>query len=153
MTINQFSGEFGFLSNFSTQMHAISPLGDGLWYPTTEHAYQAGKTLDTAQRIQIAQAPTPGKAKKLGRLVALRYDWEQVKVEIMMLCLMEKFNQPTLRQKLIATFPQQMIEGNWWGDTYWGWCFKTQSGRNMLGRCLSVVRDYYIMLETLKQQV
>ena len=42
------------------------------------------KTLDINQRRAIANASTPGLAKKMGRSVSLRPDWEDIKDDIML---------------------------------------------------------------------
>ena len=48
-----------------------------------EHAFQAAKTFDRTEKQSVGQAATPGLAKRLGRKVRLRPDWEQVKIGIM----------------------------------------------------------------------
>ena len=72
--IDSFEGEFEFLSNFFP-----SPIRfEGMVYPTVEHAFQAAKTMDMAKRKMIAGLPSPGQAKREGRKVTLRPDWEEV---------------------------------------------------------------------------
>src|SRR5437868_5423141 len=89
--IDRFHGDHGWLSNFWP-----SPIElDGAIYPTVEHAFQAAKTLDPEAREPIRQTTNPGQAKRLGRKVLLRSDWEQVKVEIMRGLLRKKFADPT----------------------------------------------------------
>lgn len=133
--IDSFSGAYHFLSNFS----AAEVWLDGMSYPTVEHAYQAAKTFDVRERVRIQHADTPNEAKKLGRKSTLRNDWEEVKDEVMYKLLRQKFRQhPTLSHQLLETGDQELIEGNWWGDRYWGMC-KGQ-GQNMLGKLLMQVR-------------
>lgn len=136
--ITSFSGEHAFLSNF-----APSPiLMDGIEFATVEHAFQAMKTLDAAMRKSIAVAPTPGKAKRMGRKVALRHDWEQVKIDVMRDCLRLKFADSQLMQMLINTASAALIEGNTWGDTFWG-CVNVGGqwrGQNNLGKLLMEIR-------------
>lgn len=133
--IDKFDGtEYGFLSNFYS-----SPIQyEGIVYPTVEHMFQALKALDIETRKKIANAATPGQAKRLGRSVALREDWEEVKVDVMRTALQLKFSDPTLRAKLIATGDAELIEGNTWNDRFWGVCRGT--GKNMLGLLLMEVR-------------
>jgi predicted NAD-dependent protein-ADP-ribosyltransferase YbiA (DUF1768 family) len=50
-----------------------------------------------------------------------------------------KFNNPDLQQKLIATYPEELIEGNYWHDTYWGVCEGV--GENHLGKLLMEIRN------------
>lgn len=81
----------------------------------------------------------PSEAKRLGRRVRLRSDWEQVKYDVMLDVVRAKFNQhPDLAQKLLATGDEELVEGNDWGDTYWGVC--NGRGKNMLGKILMRVR-------------
>lgn len=138
--IEEFDGEYAFLSNF---YHAPVHY-DGIDYPTNEHFFQAMKTLDINLKKIIANAETPGKAKRLGRNVSLRPDWEEVKEHFMELGLRLKFKNPTLRQKLLATGQKDLIEGNYWHDNEWGNCTcercKNQKGKNKLGVCLMKVR-------------
>ena len=133
--IDCFDGEYAFLSNFYD-----SPIEkDGIVYPTNEHFFQAMKTLDNEERKRIAAAETPGKAKRMGRSVKLRPDWEQSKIQIMKEGLTLKFLcHKDLAEKLVATGDVWLIEGNWWGDTYWGVC--NGVGHNMLGNLLKEIR-------------
>lgn len=133
--IDKFDGEYAFLSNFYE-----SPIkgDDGITYPTVEHYFQAMKTLNKGQRQEIAAQDTPGKAKRLGRAVNLRPDWEKVKSDVMRQGVTAKFQIPELREQLLATGDAILIEGNWWGDTCWGMC--NGVGENRLGKILMEVR-------------
>lgn len=133
-TIDEFSGEYRFLSNFFP-----SPVTyEGIEFPTVEHAFQAAKTMDTVERIRIAELKKPGEAKRAGRKVALRPDWENVKEKIMLDILRLKFAYPDLRKYLLNTGEVKLEEGNTWGDRYWGTCFGI--GRNRLGHLLMKLR-------------
>lgn len=60
-------------------------------------------------------------AKKAGRQLMLRKDWEAVKVGVMRELVFAKFNQNTaLAEKLRATGDASLEEGNDWGDRTWG---------------------------------
>jgi ribA/ribD-fused uncharacterized protein len=134
--IDSFSGEHSFLSSFHPSPITIQ----GITWPTVEHAFQAAKTKDIDARVDIRLASTPGKAKRLGRRVELRSDWESIKVDVMEDLLRRKFAPGTaLRQQLDATSPAELIEGNHWGDTFWGVCRGV--GRNQLGLLLMKIRD------------
>jgi ribA/ribD-fused uncharacterized protein len=134
--INSFVGPYRFLSNF--YMVPIE-LGN-VEYPSSEHAYQAAKTKDKKMRKKIARQPTAWEAKKLGREVKLREDWEERKVEIMYRILNAKFKQhENLKEKLLATGNAILIEGNAWGDTFWGVC--DGKGENKLGKLLMLLRE------------
>lgn len=132
--INRFDGEHRFLSNF----YPSPILFDGVPVATVEHAYQASKTFDPEQRAVIARAFSPGQAKRLGRHVQLRPDWEHDKVLVMAELVRIKFRNPHLRGLLLATGDALLVEGNDWGDTYWGVCRGV--GLNMLGKILMIER-------------
>ena len=136
--ITSFHGPHAFLSNF-----AASPVVlDGETYPTVEHAFQAAKTFDPEQRQMIRDANTPATAKRLGRRVTLRPDWEQVKFDIMRGLLQQKFADPDLRQALLDTGEAELIEGNTWNDRTWGKVLRQGKwvGKNWLGELLMAIR-------------
>ena len=138
--IVEFDGQYDFLSNF----YPSSILYEGIVYPTNEHFFQAMKTLDIETRKAIAAAPTPGAAKRMGRHVSLRPDWEKIKVDVMRTGLMLKFTDAALAEKLLATGDEELVEGNWWHDQTWGSCFCPEHcrtpGRNLLGMLLMELR-------------
>jgi len=134
--INSFDGEYKFLSNFF--LHPI--MWEGLVYPAVENAFQANKTTDFEERFKF-QHYTPAKAKQKGRQLDLRDDWDKIKNEVMYDILIEKFKDPELQKKLLDTHPLELVEGNWWGDEYWGRC--NGKGHNWLGIILMDVREYY----------
>lgn len=105
-------------------------------YPTVEHAYQAAKTHDRTARRRIREASTAADAKTLGQDVTLRDDWDTVKLDIMRQLLRSKFTDPDLAGKLRATGRRRLVEGNTWGDAYWGVDATTGEGENWLGRLL-----------------
>ena len=138
--IESFKGEYAFLSNFH-----YAPMGAmGLIWPYLENAYQAAK-LDPSipnlneMRIQFRDCQYPGLAKNLGRRITKRSDWENIKVPVMRSLLKIKFKDPTLRQKLLTTGDRELIEGNWWRDTFWGVC--NGVGENHLGKLLMEIRS------------
>lgn len=108
-------------------------------YPTTEHAFQAAKTLDEKEREKIRVAKTPGQAKRLGQKVTLRKDWESIKIKIMLNLNRQKFDRADLGDRLVDTGQAELIEGNTWGDTFWGVCKGV--GKNHLGKILMEVRE------------
>lgn len=140
--IDSFEGKYYFLSNFS---NSYVYDGLGIEYPTVEHYFQAAKTLDFDTRLKIAAAPTPGKAKRLGRHVNLRSDWNMIKTDVMRSALRIKFSQPSLRDKLLETGDAWLEEGNTWCDNIWGNCkcekCKNIVGENRLGRLLMEIRE------------
>ena len=137
----EFKKDLYFLSNF---YH--SPIDVFMKeYPTVEHAYQARKTEDEGLRELIRNADTPGKAKRLGQNVPLREDWEKIKRMTMISLVYKKFNSSTeLRDLLLGTGDQELVEGNTWHDNYWGDCSCSRCreivGENHLGEALMTVR-------------
>lgn len=129
--IDKFRGKYGFLSN----MYACNIEG----YPSSEHAFVAAKTLDPEIKEYIKTITTPVEAKKFGRTLSLRPDWSEKRIELMYEILKVKFNQEPFRTKLIETGDEELIEGNWWNDTYWGVC--NGVGENNLGKLLMKIRD------------
>lgn len=137
-SITSFTGTYDYLSNFTCCRHGI--VLDGMTYDTVEHAFQAAKTLDFGKRWEIRAAHTPGMAKLLGRRVKLRPDWEEIKIDVMLDLLRQKFAPGTALAKLLAgTGDAELIEGNDWGDTFWGVC--RGKGENVLGLLLMTVRQ------------
>jgi ribA/ribD-fused uncharacterized protein len=144
LTIDSFSGPYRFLSNFSPHPFWIKDI----CFPTVEHWYQANKTCvgDTEMFMEIACAPTPGKAKRLGQKVKLRPDWEHRKVDVMVEGVTQKFKQNRgIAEILKITGDKILIEGNHWHDNIWGDCYcekcKNIIGKNLLGNILMHVRD------------
>jgi ribA/ribD-fused uncharacterized protein len=114
-TIDRFTGDYDFLSNF----HASPIEVDAILYPTVEHAFQAAKTEDPEEKRAVAEAATPASAKRKGRKVQLRPDWEQVKVGIMEELVRLKFTTyADLREQLLATGDAELVEGNDWNDRF-----------------------------------
>jgi len=133
--ILEFQGEYRWLSNFAPVLIQL-PDGD---YPSVEHAYQAEKTIDPVERRFIRTANSPGEAKRRGRRVTIRPDWDDIKVDVMYRLVQCKFKQEPYRSRLIATGSREIVEGNRWGDTFWGMCHG--KGTNMLGKLIMEVRS------------
>lgn len=117
---------------------------DDLRLPTVEHAFQAAKTLSIAERRQIAQQPSPGKAKRMGKKVKLREGWSEIRERVMIDLLRQKFRQATFQERLLATGEAELVEANTWHDIYWGCCTCPQhkgQGQNRLGIMVMQVRE------------
>lgn len=136
--IDDFRGPYRWLSNF----HLCVVEYQGLDYPSTEHAFQAAKCTNMHEVMAIRAAPTCGAAKRMagpGGIITLRHDWEQVKDQVMYEVCLDKFTRHAdLREKLLATGDEALVEGNTWGDTYWGVC--RGKGANKLGEILMRIR-------------
>lgn len=136
--ITSFTGPYFYLSNF----YPVPVRYDGIWYPSSENAYQAAKT-DSKNRMPFLTC-TASESKKLGRAVQLRAgwtqkDWDSHKLEVMEEILLNKFQEGSfLADKLLETGMRELVEGNTWGDTYYGVC--GGKGHNHLGKLLMKIR-------------
>lgn len=140
-----FSGGLAFLSSFSE--HPV--YYDGFVFPTLENAYQAAKTTDRNQRAAFVGL-TPGQAKRAGRNLELRRDWEDRKLPIMRFLLANKFTiNAHLAPELAYTGDMLLVETNTWHDNEWGDCRCGRDacaapGKNLLGISLMQLRSYLI---------
>lgn len=129
MTIDRFTGQYRFLSNFF-----IEPDGTHV-----EGEFQAAKCKvpEDAEAIRMLE---PGEAKRWGRSVVIRKDWDDIKIGVMHALVLHKFtDHDCLRIRLLRTNDAALIEGNHWGDDFWG--VFDGSGRNELGKILMAVRS------------
>lgn len=135
--IDRFVGEHRFLSSF---FPCEVTTDAGLTYASVEHAYQAAKAATEEERFAIAAASSPKKAKRRGAKLTPPPDWHSRKVEVMRSLLRLKFAPGReLAAKLVATGDAELIEGNDWGDEFWGQC--NGVGENHLGRLLMETRS------------
>jgi ribA/ribD-fused uncharacterized protein len=139
--IAEFSGEHRWLSNFWP-----CPMTgqNGLEYPSVEHAYQACKFRPGSDEHEACRtAPTAAAAKKLaaGFKKAGKelpgFQFRRMSLMLRLLRLKFAFGTP-LALRLTATWPAELVEGNTWGDTFWGVC--RGKGENRLGQLLMTVR-------------
>lgn len=132
--ITEFQGRYRFLSNFWP-----APLTyNGVRYPTSEHAYQAARCAHPEHAALVRFARIPGEAKRLARSYPEVPGWADVKLDVMLEVLRAKFREPGLAAQLLATGNAKLVEGNTWGDDFWG--VYRGRGRNHLGRLLMQVR-------------
>jgi ribA/ribD-fused uncharacterized protein len=147
MAITRFRGPHRFLSNFyglEPGENALRIHFGGLVFPTTEHAFVAAKVPLQALRPVIQALPTPGEAKKYLERHGLtaRVDWLEVRLAVMNDLVRQKFlDHPRMSALLLTTGDEELIEGNDWGDVFWGVDFRTGEGQNHLGRILMAVRN------------
>ena len=153
--IDSFRGENFYLSNMYplqypilTRLHASAA--------TSEHAYQAAKFSRPDLHYQVAGARAAHRAKgeqldgiasknlahefiDAGALVVP--DWNLIKVGIMQEVVRRKFiANPDIRMTLAETGDEELVEGNDWGDLFWGVDHETGEGLNHLGKVLMEVR-------------
>jgi len=134
--INKFQGNTRWLSNFQEAEFVYQ----GITWKTTEHAYQAMKAVNTREFLAILNCETPSIAKNLGQLVEMDPLWDKIKLDVMYKTNLAKYSQNSwLKNALIATDGQDLIEGNTWNDTFWGVC--NGYGENNLGKILMKIRE------------
>lgn len=151
--INGFQNEFRWLSNFFD----IEPFKYGnLEFKNVETFYVAMKvSKNNTTRVRLDNTSfemtevntreyistlTSGRAKQFGSTLSLRHDWEEIKLDVMEYALRIKFNQPMMREILLATRDIEIVELNWWGDVYWG-VNMSGEGENNLGKLIMRIRD------------
>lgn len=135
--IKQFTGCYRFLSNFYPSM--IKGI-DGEIYITVEHAYQAAKCKHERDALRIRRTLSPGVVKRMVKRMTKKEDWLMKRQLYMCVLVSAKFKDiQHLKEKLLATGNAELIEGNHWGDRYWGVCHG--KGENNLGKILMLVRE------------
>ena len=119
---------------------------EGRMFPTSEHAYQAGKALKPAVRDWILAAPTPALAAMAAHGLYtwdIVPDWAEVKYDRMRAVLRAKFTQHAdLQELLLATGDARLVEAGTvnnavnrlWGEV-------DGKGQNMLGVMLMELRQ------------
>lgn len=132
--ITSFRGKYAFLSNFYPCLIEY----EGELYPSVEHAFQAAKSTDSHVRHLISLCLSAADAKRCGREVTLRSDWNDVRIDVMRNLLRLKFQTDINRQKLMSTGDAYLEEGNRHGDTFWGTVDGV--GENNLGKLLMEIR-------------
>jgi len=148
MIVHFKSVEHRFLSNF----YPIEMEYRGLIFPSSEHAYMSEKSNENVEingiKYNWRQFCTrkdikPGKIKGESRFLTLRDNWNKLKVGVMYNVLVCKFSNPQLKERLLATGTENIQEGNWHGDIFWGVDLRQNPniGENHLGRLLMQLRD------------
>ena len=139
--ISSFSGDYAFLSNFFDSPVTV----EGLTFQNGEAAFQMQKASSLGERIRFCSLPAAA-AKKFGRKIVLRDNWDNLRIDAMRRVLMSKFEPGSdLAQKLLSTGYEHLIEGNTWHDNFWGNCIcercQGKTGKNMLGNLLMERRE------------
>ena len=138
-----FRGDLGFLSNFhNSYPHQFN--WKGVSWCNAEAAYQYSKIDPERQPklLPMFSVMDPSDSKQIGKVINLREDWDEVKLDIMNSLVTAKFtSNRTLGEKLKKTGKKKLVEWNWWGDTFWGKDIKTGKGDNHLGKILMNIRD------------
>lgn len=157
--IDKFRDEYDWASNF--HMRAISIGGCSL--KSNEHFFQSCKTINPQEAKFVLDSPTAYIAKQRGKTVTLRPDWKAIRVGAMAIGLWYKFTyNPDLKEKLLLTDDQLLVEGNWWHDNFWGDCRFAYGfspgpctrclgieGQNKIGELLMQLRGYYQEIDSI----
>lgn len=153
-SITSFKGPYAFLSNFyKAEVHPFWWPATLPSFPTNEHLFQAWKVPEDVSPWywvecveQIRSCDTPGTAKIMGRDTSLREDWEHIKIDVMKYCVQDKFRRhDDLMDALLNTGEAELIEGNTWGDKFWGAVWDKELGwvgQNWLGKLLMEEREF-----------
>lgn len=148
--IVQFRDEFAWLSNFTPAKIKLY----GFNYPSVEHAFMSAKSDDLEwKKFCINAGNSPAAIRRLGRLVKLKDNWEEIKIDVMRECLFQKFLQEPYKTKLLNTGAQYIQEGNYWNDKFWGVCLKTNEGENNLGKLIMEIRNMLSLDEVFNNQL
>jgi ribA/ribD-fused uncharacterized protein len=146
--VKEFRGEHAFLSNFYVNEFTWR----GIVFPTGEHAFSYAKGFHAVNRkeagqhfVDVLRADTPGQAKGFGRRLEINVPaWDGYKVQVMREIVHARFqtSQEDMVGPLINTGAMLLVEGNDWGDTFWGRC--NGKGFNTLGVILMEERGYWL---------
>jgi predicted NAD-dependent protein-ADP-ribosyltransferase YbiA (DUF1768 family) len=133
--------ESKYLTNWFSNMRRMDkPLKyQGINFHTAENFYQAMKTHDIEERKQIAQM-NPYQAKVYARKIAIREDWDEIKLKVMEFVLKFKFAPDTIWHKRLVSYNKEVVEWNNWQDVFWGVDYKTGKGANHLGKIIETLR-------------
>jgi ribA/ribD-fused uncharacterized protein len=153
--VPEFSGEYFFLSNFYQEIFTWR----AQQFFCAEQAFQYAKTWypkkgetlrckDLGKRlIDTGNGAT---AKKYGREVPVDLEfWNAQRVPLMREIIHAKFSTPgsNLAGQLINTGAMLLVEGNTWGDVFWGRSRNADGkivGLNTLGTILMEERGYWL---------
>ena len=132
--INSFRREYAFLSN----MYPVNiPNRIGINITCVEALFQACKS-NNPEDWKLFDGVDGKTAKIIGRNLTLREDWDTYRLHVMQKAIDRKFENKELAEKLLKTWPKELVEGNNWGDTFWGVC--NGRGENHLGKILMAKR-------------
>jgi ribA/ribD-fused uncharacterized protein len=127
---------YGYMSNYKKARFFIYDR----WWNWVEAPYQAKKCDNQNDYELIYNAKTNNESRLLGQKVKMRYDWDQIKVEVMSECVLAKFLQhKDLRDQLMATGDEELVEDSPI-DYFWG-CGADGTGKNNLGKVIMAVRE------------
>jgi predicted NAD-dependent protein-ADP-ribosyltransferase YbiA (DUF1768 family) len=110
-------------------------------YRSIEHAMLGAYSMDPADQRAIADAKNMERARYWhAQIVEKRPFWSKCRAGIMMGLTEQKFLDPWLQRRLLATHPAILVYKS--DDTFWGVNRKGE-GDNRLGQILMIVRDNF----------
>lgn len=135
--VTQFKGDYRWLSNFAPCKIIL----EGVEYQSVEHAYMSAKSSDLDWKLFCRETEKAGDVKRASKNITLIPNWDNLKINVMKVCLEQKFSVDPYRSKLITTGSIQLIEGNTWNDKFWGVSLTDNQGQNNLGKLIMDIRD------------
>ena len=149
-----FNNEKEYLSNFYNAPFSYN----GIKFRNVEQVFQGLKQFPDSNILLKFSKLSASEAKREGRKVTLRKDWEDIKDKIMKTLVTYKFEQnPLLLDRLLNEDDEHLIEYNYWHDNYWGHCVcdkcKNKEKKNMLGKILKEVKYKKLSDIKLKQNI
>lgn len=148
MTIEKFERRtpYFFLSNMYRLENPIQT-DTGIYVPTSEHAYQSAKFVNPRICREIASLERGIDTKERAHELELAGEelvegWDEIKLGFMNRFVRDKFQlNPAIAELLVNTGDEEIVEGNTWGDRYWGVCPPgSTNGQNNLGKIHMQVR-------------
>lgn len=143
-----FRGEYGFLSNFYKCPIAYK----GHTFKCTESAFQSAKCVAPKQIEKLATMDGHDAKKAVRHMTTIpKEQWNEISINTMFEVNWIKYQDPILKEKLLATDGQILMEGNSWHDNFWGSCDCgrckngdpwEQTDKNYLGKTLMYIRFF-----------
>lgn len=146
--VHEFRGKYHFLSNF----YVTPVMYKDTLYPSSEHAYMSAKSTDPVWKSYCSNNNiSPGNVKRESKHIKLVDNWDRIKLIVMEDVLRSKFENVHMKKLLLETGNQNLQEGNYWNDKFWGVDLKESPnmGENNLGRLLMKIRDELKNKETI----
>lgn len=114
---------------------------DGKVYKSSEHYYQSQKFDDPEAKEYVRLQPSPKLAKKatFREEFKIKDNWNEIKEEVMLKALRMKFQKPKLKNLLLNTGNDEIVEYST-KDWYWG-SGSDYTGQNRLGKLIMKVRE------------
>ncbi len=137
--IYEFRNEYSFLSNF----YPCKVIYNGNVFNSSEHAYMSAKSNEDWWLNFCLTEIKPGKVKTMSKSIKLIDNWEEIKVKVMYDVLLSKFSNEHLKMLLLNTGNENIVEGNYHGDKFWGVDLRQTPniGENHLGRLQMGIRS------------